>query len=253
MADSKPQRERRQAPFRTAMRDHEKEDVWTDVDNWATQRLHPTDSLGYSAIEYAIKLSEEKGLPNIEVSPLQGKFLVTNCQMLNAEHVLEVGTLGGISSIWMASSSPDVKVTSIEIDSKHKAVAEEAIAHADLNDQIDVLLGAGVDVLPRIWQEIDSGKRPRFDFTFIDADKQNNLNYFNEAITMSHSRSCIIVDNVVRRGTLASDEAAKSDDGVEGARKVVEAAGKDKRLSSTALIQTVGEKNYDGFLICVVK
>ena len=189
----------------------------------------------------------------MEVSPLQGKFLVTQCQMLNAKNVLELGTLGGISSIWLASSGPDVKVTTIEIDETRKAVAEEAIAHAGLSDRIEVLLGAGVDVLSGIGKDIDEGTRPKYDFVFIDADKQNNLNYYNAAVQMCRSRACIIVHIVVRRGQLADVEAANTDDRVEGARKVIIAAGKDERLMGTSMLQTVGEKNYDGFLICVVK
>lgn len=253
MTDAKPQREGRQPPFRTPQGDHEKSDVWTEVDNWALKRLHSSQSPNYSAIEYATRLSEAEGLPNMEVSALQGKLLVTYCQMINAKAVLEVGTLGGVSSIWLASSGPDVKVTTIEIDPGRKAVAEQAIAHAGLSDRIEVLLGAGVDVLAKIREEVDAGRRPKFDFVFIDADKQNNVNYYNQAVAMSRPRGCVIVDNVVRRGMIAYDEDAKADGRVEGARQVVEAAGKDDRLMSNSLIQTVGEKNYDGFLVCVVK
>lgn len=179
--------------------------------------------------------------------------MVTQCQMVDAKNVLEVGTLGGVSSIYLASSGPDVKVTTIEVDPKHKKVAEEAIAKAGLSNRIDVELGAGVDVLPKIRQDVDEEKRPKFDFVFIDADKPNNLNYFNAAVPMCRSRACIIVDNVVRRGKLADDKAAQDDPNIRGARDVIEAAGKDDRLASTSMIQTVGEKNYDGFLICVVK
>lgn len=146
-----------------------------------------------------------------------------------------------------------MEITTIEIDPKHKATAEEAIAHAGFSDRIEVLLGAGVDILPTLRKDVESGKRPKYDFVFIDADKENNLNYFNEAIVMCRSRACIIVDNVVRRGMLADDEAAKVESRVEGARKVIEAAGRDDRLMSSTLIQTVSEKNYDGFLMCVVK
>ena len=238
---------------RTRQPSHEKNDRWATVNKYALRRLNPSDSSYYDAINHAIELSESRGLPSIEVSALQGKFLATQCQIANAKHVLELGTLGGISSIWFASSGPDVSVTTIEIEEHRKAVAEEAIAHAGLTDRIEVLLGAGVDVLPKLRKEVESGKRPKYDFVFIDADKQNSLNYFNEAVPMSRSRACIVVDNVVRKGKLADDEAAKQDDRILGARRVVEAAGKDERLMGTTLLQTVGEKNYDGFLMCVVK
>lgn len=128
------------------------------------------------------------------------------------------------------SSSSDVKVTTVEIDPERKAVAEEAVAHAGLSDRVEVLLGAGVDVLPKVRQEVDSGQRLPFDLVFIDADKLNNLNYFNESMKMVRSRACIIVDNVVRRGRLADDEAALTDAGVQGARTVIEAVGKDDRI-----------------------
>ena len=173
--------------------------------------------------------------------------------MIDAKHVLEVGTLGGVSSIWLALSGPDVKVTTIEIDPERKAVAEEAIAHAGLSDRVQVLLGAGVEVLANLKKEVSDGKRPKFDFVFIDADKPNNLHYLNESLQMVRSRACIIVDNVVRRGRLADDEAAKTDEAVKGARKVIEAAGTDDRVMSSTLLQTVGEKNYDGVLVCVAK
>ena len=242
-----------QQPTRKINPTHEKHERWTAVDKYTLQHLNPTGAPYHEALNYATKLSDENGLPSIEVSALQGKFLATQCMLLDAKNVLEVGTLGGYSSICLASSGPDVHVTTVEIDPEHKVVAEEAIAHAGLSSRVEVLLGAGVDVLPKIREEVSSGKRPKFDFVFIDADKDNNLSYFNEAVLMSRSRSCIIVDNVVRRGLLADDEVAKRDEMVAGARRVIEAAGRDNRLLGTTMLQTVGEKNYDGFLMCVVK
>lgn len=174
------------------------------------------------------------------------------CMLIDAKNILEVGTLGGYSSIFLASSSDDAKVTTIEIEPKHRDVAERAHAHAGLGDRIEVLLGAGLDVLPKIRQEVEEGKRQLFDFVFIDADKENNLQYLNEVVPICRSRSMIVVDNVVRRGQLADEELARTDTRIAGARRVVEAAGKDPRLECS-LVQTVGEKNYDGFLLCVVK
>lgn len=254
---------------RTHTFSHEKDERWTAVDAYAKKHLHKPSSSHCSAIDYAINLSKEKHLPGIEISLLQGKWLLTQCQMINAKHVLEVGTLGGISSIWLALSGSDVKVTTVEIDPKRKAVAEEAIEHAGLSDRIEVVLGAGMDVLPKLRDEVKAGTRSAYDFVFIDADKPNNLNYFNESVQMVRSRGCIVVDNVVRRGRLADDEAAQSDPAVKGARAVIEAAGNDDRVStyvdektahscvvrstlttlpcvsvSSTLLQTVGEKNY---------
>jgi predicted O-methyltransferase YrrM len=220
---------------------------------YAKKRLYTSSSPYYREIQDALKLSETRGLPSIEVSDLQGRFLVTQCQIIDAKNVLELGTLGGVSSIYLASSGPDVKVTTIEIDEQRKQVAEEAIANAGLSHRIEVLLGAGVDVLRRIKQDVDEGRRLKFDFVFIDADKPNNLNYYNAAVPMCRSRGCVMIDNVVRRGRLADDNAAREDPNVQGARDVIEVAGKDDRLMSTSMIQTVGEKNYDGFLICIVK
>ena len=150
-----------------ATTEFEKDDTWTSVDKYAFDQLRLSESPGYTAVADARELAEARGLPEIEVSTLQGKFLAAQCQMIDAKHVLEVGTLGGISSIWLASSGPDVKVTTIEVDKTHKAVADEAIAHAGLQDRIETLLGAGVDVLPKIRKEVENGTRPKFDFSFI--------------------------------------------------------------------------------------
>ncbi|KAK4548290.1 hypothetical protein LTR36_010160 [Oleoguttula mirabilis] len=228
----------------------EQDDRWTAVDNYAIQHLVHEEY--ESALQYAIDLSAKEGLPNIEVSPLQGRFLKLQCMALNAKNILEVGTLGGYSSILLASSSPDAKVTTIEISPKHKAVAEEVHKRAGLSDRIEILLGAGMEVLPQLRKDVKDGKRENFGFVFIDADKENNLNYLNEVIPMCRPRALIIVDNVVRKGTLADPEAAERESKVAGARRVVEGAGRDARLECS-LLQTVGEKNYDGFLLCVVK
>ena len=229
---------------------YEHDERWSAVDRYALQHLHQNHPYA-EALVYAAELSMKEGLPNIEVSPLQGKFLALQCQLINAKRILEVGTLGGYSSIWLASTGPDVTVTTIEIDPHHAEVARRAINNAGLSGRITVVEGAGVDVLPKIREEVEAGSLEKYDMVFIDADKQNNLNYLNESLRMCRSRALIIVDNVVRKGQLASAEAAEKDERVLGARKVVEAAGKDDRVLSATLMQTVGEKNYDGFLMCV--
>ncbi|KAH9841316.1 O-methyltransferase-like protein family 3 [Teratosphaeria destructans] len=230
----------------------EQDPRWTAVDQYALSHLFPPTSPYFSALQYARDQAAAAGLRSIEVSALQGRFLRLQCMLIGAKNILEVGTLGGYSSIILASSSPEAKVTTIEIEEKNKAVAEKAIANAGLSERINVLLGAGVDVLPRLRKEIDEGRREKFRFVFIDADKENGLHYLNDAIPMCEPGSLIVVDNVVRKGSLADEEIAKFDSKTAGSRAVVEGAGRDERIEST-LLQTVGEKNYDGFLLCYVK
>jgi len=205
-----------QSSIRQAHPGHEKDARWAAVDRYAEDHLISKDTPYYAALQYATKLSEEQRLPSIEVSPLQGKTLALFCMSVKAKHILEVGTLGGYSSIWLAGSSPDAQITTIEISSQHRDVAVQAHKYAGLSDRIEVLLGAGNDVLPQIRKDIEGGEREKFDFVFIDADKPNNLNYLNETIPMCQPRTMIIVDNVVRKGTLADEEAARGGEKIEG-------------------------------------
>jgi len=231
---------------------YERDERWTAVDHYAISHLHPESSSNSSALSHAAELARSNGLPDIAVSPLQGQYLALQCRLINAKHVLEVGTLGAYSTIWMATSSPDVKITTVEYDPKHASVARRAIEYAGLSDRIEVLDGAGLDVLPKLAEEVQQGKREKWDLVFIDADKENNLAYLQHSVPMCRSRACIIVDNVVRKGTVALEELARTDPRVAGSRAVIEGAGKDDRIDAT-LMQIVGEKNYDGFLICAVK
>ncbi|KAF9698149.1 hypothetical protein EKO04_003667 [Ascochyta lentis] len=230
---------------------HEKDPRWSAVDSYSLGHLHPSSRTAPSndVLEYALSNSEKQGLPDIAVSPSQGKYLQLQARLLKAKNVLEVGTLGGYSTIWLANASPDVKVISVEVDEHHAEVARSNIEHAGVADRVDVRLGPGVEVLPRIADEVKSGKLGKFQLVFIDADKENNWSYVNTAIQLCESGSCIIVDNVVRRGQLANDTDNPS---IVGARRVVENVGKDDRLDGV-VIQTVGDKNYDGFLIAIVK
>jgi predicted O-methyltransferase YrrM len=145
--------------------------------------------------------------------------------------------------------SADVNVVSVEADAHHAEVARANLEHAGVADRVDVRLGAGVDVLPQIKEEVEQGRLGRFQLVFIDADKENNWNYVDIAIGMCDPGACIIVDNVVRKGKLAEET---DDPRVAGARRVVENVGRDERLDGV-VVQTVGDKNYDGFLIAVVK
>lgn len=231
---------------------YERDPRWTAVDEYSFTHLHPISQTSPSneALSHALSNSEKQGLPDIAVSPSQGKYLKLQAQLVKAQNILEVGTLGGYSTIWLATSSPSVHVVSVEVDAHHAEVARSNIEHAGLGDRVEVQLGPGIEVLPKLAEEVKSGKRGKFQFVFIDADKENNWNYVDLAIGMAEQGACIIVDNVVRKGQLAQD--AGGDTRIEGARRVVENIGRDERLDGV-VVQTVGEKNYDGFLIAVVK
>lgn len=230
---------------------YEKDSRWTAVDTYSLGHLHPSSRSTPSndVLEHALSNSEKQGLPDIAVSPSQGKYLQLQARLLRAKNVLEVGTLGGYSTIWLANASPDVKVISVEVDEHHAKVARSNIEHAGVAERVDVRLGPGVEVLPKIVEEVKQGKLGKFQLVFIDADKENNWSYVDTAIELCEPGACIIVDNVVRKGQLAEDT---DDPRIAGARRVVENVGRDDRLDGV-VVQTVGEKNYDGFLIAVVK
>ncbi|GAB7352567.1 hypothetical protein MBLNU459_g2951t1 [Dothideomycetes sp. NU459] len=232
---------------------YEQDPRWTAVDRYALSHLHTPSAPYYAALEFAAHNAQQNGLPDIAVSPLQGQFLALQVRLLRAKHILEVGTLGGYSTIWLAGATgPDTRVTTVEVDERHARVARESIARAGLGDRVEVVVGAGADVLPRLRGEVAAGARPRFDFAFVDADKENNLLYVDEIVEMARVGACVIVDNVVRKGTVVDAELAETDPRVKGSRAVIEGAGKHPRLDAT-LMQIVGEKNYDGFLVCLVK
>lgn len=232
-------------------REEELDPRWIAVDDYAFSHLHASPSAhpAPSILTQALTSSSQAGLPDIAVSAAQGKYLQLTARLARAKHILEVGTLGGYSTIWLATAAPDVHVTSVEIEAHNAEVARANLKSAGVDDRVDVVLGPGVEVLPRLAEEVRSGKREKFQFVFIDADKENNWNYVDVAIGMSEPGAVIIVDNVVRKGRLAepSDDAR-----ILGARKVVENIGKDERLDGIVL-QTVGAKSYDGFLLAVVR
>ncbi|CAG7939257.1 unnamed protein product [Penicillium salamii] len=218
------------------------------VDTYFKAHLH---SANYHAVLETIHShSLVAGLPDIACSPTQAKFLMLQARMCNAKHILEVGTLGGYSAAWFAMTSPDTKVTTIEADSGFANVARQNIETAGLSQRIEILEGLGTTVLQSIREEVQRGLREKFDFIFIDANKQDNLAYFNAAMDVSKDRAVIIVDNVVRNGMVVSAEEAEKDDRVKGTRELIDVIGKLKGIEATA-IQTVGEKNYDGFLIAM--
>ena len=214
---------------------------WSAVDRYITDHLLPQDD----ALEAALRASAEAGLPNIAVSPAQGKMLMLLARMQRARTILEIGTLGGYSTIWLARALPaGGRVVTLEYDPKHAEVARKNIARAGLSGVVEIVVGAALETLPKVQA------RGPFDMFFIDADKPSNPDYFAWALRLSRPGSLIIVDNVVRDGAIV--DAARSDPPLEGTRRLYEAMAKEPRVTATA-IQTVGTKGYDGFAMAMVE
>ncbi|KWX00485.1 O-methyltransferase [Carbonactinospora thermoautotrophica] len=215
---------------------------WTAVDRYITDLLVPSDP----ALDATLQASAAAGLPPINVSPAQGKLLHLLARAQGARTILEIGTLGGYSTIWLARALPaDGRLITLEADPKHAEVARANIARAGLADVVEVRLGRALDTLPRLAAE---GHGP-FDLIFIDADKPSNPDYFAWALKLSHPGSLIITDNVVRDGAVI--DADSDDPRVQGTRRFFELLAAEPRVSATA-IQTVGDKGYDGFAIALV-
>lgn len=218
------------------------EELWTAVDRYFSDLLVSADP----ALEAALAASASAGLPAINVSPVQGKLLHVLAQSIGARNILEIGTLGGYSTIWLARALPDGgRVISLEADPRHAEVARANIARAGLDDRVEVRLGMALDLLPGV----AAVGGPPFDFVFIDADKPNNAAYFDWALRLSRTGSIIVVDNVVRGGDVIA--AASDSPTVQGVRRFLERFAAEPRVSATA-IQTVGSKGYDGFAIALV-
>jgi predicted O-methyltransferase YrrM len=218
------------------------EEQWTVVDAYLTELLVRPDS----ALNDTLAASAAAGLPEIAVSPPQGKFLALLARVMGARRILEIGTLGGYSTIWLARALPsDGKLVSMEFEPKHAAVARENLVRAGLGDKVDVRVGAANDSLADLVRE----KSAPFDFIFIDANKEGYPEYLTWALKLSRIGTLIIADNVIRKGEVIN--AASSDERVQGVRKFNEMVAAESRLDATAL-QTVGSKGYDGFTIALV-
>ncbi|MEH2451611.1 O-methyltransferase [Nostoc sp.] len=218
------------------------QEQWTAVDAYFTDLLVPPDP----ALDAALQTSAAAGLPPHNVSPNQGKLLLLLAQIQGAQTILEIGTLGGYSTIWLARALPsNVRLITLEANPKHAEVARVNIARAGLADIVDLRLGQALSTLPQIAAE---GHSP-FDLIFIDADKPNNPDYFTWALKLSRRGSLIIADNVVRNGAVV--DQSSSDPSVQGVRHFNELLASEPRISATA-IQTVGSKGYDGFAIAIV-
>jgi len=218
------------------------QDQWTAVDRYITDALLPPDPI----LAATLKASTEGGLPVIQVADNQGKLLSILAGAIGARRILEIGTLGGYSTIWLARALPaDGHLITLEVDPTHAEVARANIAHANLSHIVEIRVGRAIDTLPQIAAE----KLPPFDLVFIDADKPNNAAYFAWALRLTRRGSLIIIDNVVRSGAII--DAASTDASVQGARHLFEVLAAEQRIMVTAL-QTVGSKGYDGFAIALV-
>ncbi|MFG2885827.1 O-methyltransferase [Streptomyces sp. NPDC048297] len=216
--------------------------LWDDVDFYFSSHLAPDDE----ALQAALRDGEAAGLPHISVTAAQGKFLRLLAEIQGARNILEIGTLAGYSTIWMARALPaDGRMISLEYDPKHAEVATRNIARAGLDPIVEVRVGAALDSLPQL---ADENPAP-FDLVFIDADKANNAHYVEWALRLTRTGSVIVVDNVVRGGRVA--DSASTDPDVLGTRAAIELIASHPRLSGTAM-QTVGSKGYDGFAIARV-
>ena len=217
-------------------------DQWTAVDAYLDATLVREDE----ALKAAVRESAAAGLPAIAVTPSQGKLLHQLALMVGARRILEVGTLGGYSAIWMARAlPPDGKLVTLEIEPLHAEVAQKNFARAGVADRIEIRRGPALETLPRIAAD---GLGP-FDLAFIDADKQSNPDYFDWAVRLSRRGSLIVIDNVVRDGTVL--EADSHDPSVLGVRRLFERMVREPRVSTTA-IQTVGAKGWDGLAFALV-
>ncbi|HEX8387614.1 MAG TPA: O-methyltransferase [Sphingomonas sp.] len=213
---------------------------WAAVDAYVAGHLLGDDP----ALDAALAANAAAGLPAIDVAPVQGKLLHLLARMTGARRILEVGTLGGYSTIWLARALPEGgRLVSLELDPHHAEVARANIARAGLGDRVEIRVGPAVDSLAAMTGE------PPFDFVFIDADKPSNTAYLRAALALSRPGTAIVVDNVVREGGVLDPDS--DDPRIQGTRALFEAVAAEPRLSATA-IQTVGAKKWDGFLLAVV-
>lgn len=218
------------------------EDLWHDVDAYFAERLFTSDA----ALDGALAANADAGLPAIDVSAAQGKMLELLVRMAGARRVLEIGTLGGYSTIRLARGvGTGGRVVTLELDPKHAAVAAENIARAGLAERVTILPGNARDTLARLGQE---GEAP-FDLVFVDADKRSNPDYLAWAVALGRPGTTIVVDNVVRDGRILDPDTTDPD--VRGTRSLFDAIAAEPRLSATA-IQTVGSKGWDGFVLAIV-
>jgi predicted O-methyltransferase YrrM len=214
-------------------------DRWRRVDDYLVGALQPADP----TLEAALAASAAAGLPAINVAPNQGKMLMLLAQMAGARRILEIGALGGYSTIWLARALPaDGRLVTLEYDPGHAEVARRNLDQAGVGRLCEVRVGRGVDLLPQV--------EGPFDFVFIDADKPSNPEYFAWAVRLSRPGAVIVIDNVVRGGGIVAADSA--DPAVQGTRRMFEAIAAEPRVEACA-VQTVGSKGWDGFCLVRVK
>jgi predicted O-methyltransferase YrrM len=217
-------------------------DSWDAVERYVTDLFVKSDP----ALDAALAASETAGLPAIEVAPNAGKLLMLLARAIGARRILEIGTLGGYSTIWLARAlPPDGRLITLEAERKHADVARKNIERAGLVDRVEIRVGQALASLSALAAE----KAGPFDVVFIDADKENNPAYFAWALKLTRRGSLIVIDNVVRYGAVAETES--SDAMVRGTRAALEMMAAEKRVSAT-VIQTVGSKGHDGFALALV-
>ena len=217
-------------------------ELWVKVDGYVHETVARNDEL----LDAAMRANGEAGLPNIDVTASQGKFLHVMALAVGAKRVLEIGTLGGYSTIWLARAlGRGGRVVTLEYEPKHAELAKANLKRAGMAKKVEIRVGAAADSLARL---VEEGVKP-FDLVFIDADKKNNAVYLDWALKLSRRGTLIVVDNVVREGELANAESTDPD--LVGTRAMFERMANESRLVATAL-QTVGTKGYDGFAMAVV-
>jgi predicted O-methyltransferase YrrM len=215
---------------------------WTAVDRYLTDLLVAPDP----ALDGALEASAAAGLPAVNVAPNQGKFLHLLARLVGARSILEIGTLGGYSTIWLARAlPPGGRLITLELEPDYAALARANIARAGLADRVEVIVGPALESLPRLAAE---GRGP-FDLVFLDADKPNYPEYFARSLELSRVGTLIVVDNVVRKGAVL--DAASDDPVIRGVRRFNEVLAAEPRVCATA-IQTVGSKGHDGFALALV-
>jgi predicted O-methyltransferase YrrM len=216
---------------------------WSEVDDYLAAALLPPDA----ALEAALAASDAAGLPAIQVSATQGKLLELLARIRGARRILEIGTLAGYSTIWLARALPeDGRLVTLEADPRHAQVATANLARAGFGDRVEVRVGKALDTLPGV----EADRLGPFDLFFIDADKANIPEYMRWAMHLASPGAVIVVDNVVRGGAVA--DADSGDQSVEGSRRLIDMLSVEPRLDAT-VIQTVGGKGYDGFALALVK
>ncbi|MBS1608034.1 MAG: O-methyltransferase [Bacteroidetes bacterium] len=217
--------------------------IFEEVDGYIANLFGDEDE----ALRKTMQAIKDEKIPQISVSPNQGKFLQLLAKLCNAKKILEIGTLGGYSTIWMARALPkDGKLISLELDPHHAEVAKRNISYAGLSEIVDIRLGKAIDTLPQLLKE----KAGPFDMVFIDADKPPYTEYFEWSLKLSRPGTLIVADNVIRDGKVVLKESP--DEMSAGAKRFNEALAANKDVTAT-IIQTVGTKEHDGMAIAIVK